>query len=54
MLAEIDGFDFKYKNLNVESIPSEDEIFKRDSQKRIQELFGNDVKEETHANTSGQ
>jgi len=52
MLAELDGYVFKFKETkSPEELPTEDEIFARDSQKRIRELLGG---EETHASTNGE
>ena len=50
MLAELDGYVFKFKeSKSPDELPTEAEIFARDSQKRIRELLGG---EETHANTA--
>jgi hypothetical protein len=48
MLAELDGVEFKFKEgvKTLEDFPTEEDIFAKDSEKRIREALG--VKEEPH------
>jgi hypothetical protein len=52
MLAELDGVEFKFKQAKtVEELPTEEDIFARNSEERIKAALGG-VKGESHANAS--
>lgn len=54
MLAELDGVEFKFKQAKtVEELPTEEDIFAKDSDARIKAALGG-VKGESHGSTSSE